>query len=84
MSEPLQPSKLADLVLGVAAPGQPFLPLAYYDRDGDCIEFLATGEPFYGEQVNALVTVYRSQETNERIGFLIANVSGLMGLPARP
>ncbi len=38
---------------------------AVYDPDGDCIEFLARPEPFYGERIDDLITVYYSQETHE-------------------
>lgn len=59
----------------LARPAEQFEPTATYDRDGDCIEFLAKPEPFYGERVDDLVTVYYSQETNEVIGSLIKGVS---------
>jgi len=49
--------------------------MATYDPDGDCIEFLAKPDPFYAERVDALVTVYCSQESNEVVGSLIKGVS---------
>jgi hypothetical protein len=58
-------------VLEVA--GQPpprFTPTAYYDPDGDCIEFLASPDNFYAERVDDLVTVYYSEETGAVIGSL--------------
>lgn len=57
-------------------PAERFEPTATYDPDGDCIEFLAKPDPFYGERVDDLVTVYYSQETDEVIGSLIKGVSG--------
>ena len=45
--------------------------VATYDLDGDCIEFLARPDPFFAEQVDDSLTVYRSQETGEIIGCLI-------------
>jgi hypothetical protein len=59
----------------LARPAEQFEPTATYDPDGDCIEFLAKPDPFYGERVDDLVTVYYSQETNEVIGSLIKGVS---------
>jgi hypothetical protein len=64
------------LKLAVGAPA--FEPTATYDADGDCIEFLAKSDPFYGERVDDLVTVYRSQENGEIIGSLIKGVQSLL------
>lgn len=59
----------------LAQPVEAFQPAAVYDPDGDCIEFLAKPDPFYGERVDDLVTVYYSQETGEVIGSLLKGVS---------
>jgi len=59
----------------IARPAEQFEPTATYDPDGDCIEFLAKPDAFYGERVDDLVTVYYSQETEEVIGSLIKGVS---------
>ncbi|MGH7138245.1 MAG: hypothetical protein ACREHD_21035 [Pirellulales bacterium] len=59
----------------LARPAEQFEPTATYDPDGDCIEFLAKPDPFYGERVDDLLTVYYSQDTNEVIGSLIKGVS---------
>jgi len=59
----------------LARPAEQFRPTATYDPDGDCIEFLAKPDPFYGERVDDLVTVYYSQETGEVIGSLVKGVS---------
>lgn len=59
----------------LARPAEQFEPRATYDPDGDCIEFLAKPDPFYGERVDDLVTVYYSQDTNEVIGSMIKGVS---------
>ncbi len=52
-----------------------FKPVATYDEDGDCVEFLAKPDDFYAERIDDLVTVYYSQETNEIVGSLIKGVS---------
>ncbi|GMU24540.1 MAG: hypothetical protein AMXMBFR13_46140 [Phycisphaerae bacterium] len=59
----------------LARPAEQFEPIATYDPDGDCIEFLIRPDPFYAERVDDLVTVYYSQETNEVIGSLIKGAS---------
>ncbi len=53
----------------------PFVPIATYDSDGDCIEFIASPDSFYAERIDSLVTVYYSQETKEIVGSLIKGVS---------
>ncbi len=62
-------------VLSQVPADQRFLPTAVYDADGDCIEFIAAPHSFYAERVDTLVTVYRSQETDEIVGSLIKGVS---------
>lgn len=59
----------------LAKPAGQFKPKAIYDRDGDCIEFLAKPDPFFAERVDDLVTVYYSQETGEVVGSFIKGVS---------
>lgn len=49
--------------------------IAHYEKDGACIEFFASSEPFYAERVDELVTVYYSQETKKIIGSQIKGVS---------
>jgi len=67
--------EFAKRMLLMAKPAAEFHPTATYDKDGDCIEFLAKSDPFYAERVDDLLTVYYSQETNEIIGSLIKGVS---------
>ena len=54
-------SDFAAHLLKLAQGAPAFQPSATYDRDGDCIEFLATPDAFYAERVDDLVTVYYSQ-----------------------
>jgi hypothetical protein len=67
--------EFAKRVMLLAEPEEPFKPVATYDPDGDCIEFLASPDPFYAERVDDLVTVYYSQVTDQVIGSLIKGVS---------
>jgi ABC-type amino acid transport substrate-binding protein len=58
-------------------PVDTFEPFAFYNADGDCVEFFAKGEKYYGERVDDYVTVYRAVETGEIIGSVIKNVRAL-------
>ncbi len=64
-------------VMRIASPKGPFEPTAYYDRDGDCIEFIAKPDDFYAERVDGILTVYRSRKDNEIMGSVIKGVSSL-------
>ena len=61
-------------VLSQVEEGRQFQPQVSYDRDGDCIEFLASNDMFYAERIDSLVTVYYSETTGEIIGSLIKGV----------
>lgn len=67
--------EFAKRMMLLARPAEQFEPTATYDPDGDCIEFLAKPDPFYGERVDDLLTVYYSQDTDEVIGSLLKGVS---------
>ena len=68
-------SEFARRMTLLAHPAEQFNPIATYDPDGDCIEFLAKPDAFYAERIDDLVTVYYSQETDEVVGSLIKGVS---------
>ena len=51
-----------------------FEPFAYYNPDGDCIEFFIAGEMYYGERIDDFVTVYRDIDTEVIIGFVLKNI----------
>jgi hypothetical protein len=68
-------SEFAEQMLQLARSAPAFEPTATYDRDGDCIEFIAKPDSFYAERVDDLVTVYFSHGTNEVVGSLITGVS---------
>jgi hypothetical protein len=67
--------EFAKRMMLLAGHAEQFEPTATYDPDGDCIEFLAKPDPFYGERVDDLLTVYYSQDTGEVIGSLLKGVS---------
>jgi hypothetical protein len=62
------------VLTGVRPASEPFTPAARYDPDGDCIEFLAVAESYYGERIDDLVTVFYSHRTGEIVGSLIKGV----------
>ena len=67
----------AELYEMFGTPVETFEPFAFYNADGDCVEFFAKAESHYGERINDYVTVYRAVETNEVIGSIIKNVRAL-------
>jgi len=68
-------SDFAAHMMGLTRDVQPFQPSAVYDRDGDCIEFIAKPDSFYAERIDDLVTVYLSHDDNEIVGSLVKGVS---------
>jgi len=68
---------LAGFIDGMPLPSGDFEPTAFYDPDGDCIEFLFASDDYYGERIDDLVTVYYSRTSGELIGSLIKNVSNI-------
>lgn len=52
----------------------PFRPMATYDADTDCLEFLASNESYYAERIDALVTLYCSHETDAPVGLRLKKV----------
>jgi len=66
--------EFAKIVLAAPSPTEPFQPTATYDPDGDCIEYLIKPDNFYAHRVDELLTVYRSEETDELVGSFIKSV----------
>lgn len=58
----------------IRKPDEQFAASAYYDHDGDCIEFFAKADPYYAKRIDDLVTVYLSMDTDEVVGSLIKGV----------
>ncbi len=54
-----------------------FSPTAYYNKVGDCVEFIVSSDSYYSVRIDDLVTVYYSYETKEIIGSVIKGVRGL-------
>jgi hypothetical protein len=73
-----QESNFADLVLSKFDPNRTFEVQVYYDRDGDCIEFITSNEDFFAERIDSLVTVYYGRESKQVIGSLIKGVHSII------
>ena len=65
----------AKLVLDRAETPALFAPTAYYDPDGDCIEFVAKPDSFYGKRIDDLLTIYYSHDSGEIVGSLLKGVN---------
>lgn len=74
---PLTNDEFAAKIAELARAPEQFSPTAYYDPDGDGIEFLARPDNFYAQRVDDLVTVYYSEETGAVIGSLLKGVTPL-------
>ena len=53
-------------------------PSAFYNNDGDMIEWYNEQVPYYGERVNELITLYRAEEDDRIVGGCIKNIAHLM------
>ena len=73
--KPLTNEEFGKVVMDLASPERPFVPKAIYDADGDFIEFVVKTDDFYAERIDDLLTVYRSEETDELVGSYIKSVS---------
>jgi len=51
-----------------------FEPMAEYNPDGDCIEFLVSNEPYYAKILDGWVTVYYGEKSGDVVGAQIKGV----------
>ena len=51
---------------------------AWYNPYGDCIEFRSVNEAVVGDRIDCWLTIYRSAQTNEPIGFQLKDVMALV------
>ncbi|MBS3821586.1 MAG: hypothetical protein GVY16_03650 [Planctomycetes bacterium] len=56
----------------------PEIPLVTYIPEGDCIEFVFSGDNYYAERIDGLVTVYYSEANGEIVGSLIKGVRSFL------
>jgi len=74
----LTSEQFAEYITNLEQQAPPFKPVATYDPDGDCIEFLAAPVSFYGKRIDDLVTVYYDNDTNEIVGSLIKGIRRML------
>ena len=68
--------ELNDLILRHARkPGEPFRPLAYYNPEGDSIEFIFSEEEYTAERIDSFVTVYVGDESGDLVGSVLKDVT---------
>jgi hypothetical protein len=71
-------SDLARELLDIAGQPSDYRARAYYDPDGDYIEYLSKPDSHDDERVDSLVTAYYSIDANELIGAKIKGVKALL------
>jgi hypothetical protein len=59
-------------------PFQGFHPHPFYSKEGDFLTYYFRGDEAYADRVDDILTVYRSMESNELVGFKIKGVRHLM------
>ncbi|HZW09296.1 MAG TPA: hypothetical protein VFF69_05275 [Phycisphaerales bacterium] len=74
----MEPAEFARMIWDKFGSDGPFEPGAYYDPDGDCLEFFLTNEAFKGERLDKWVTVYRGRRSGKIVGSMIKNVRELL------
>lgn len=67
-----------EFVLSKVPSGEPPLPMATYNAEGDCIEFFISRKNFYADRIDDILTVYRSIETDEIVGSVIKGLRGFI------
>lgn len=50
---------------------------AYYDPDGDSVEFLAENVAYHAQRIDQTVTVFVSDDNERLVGYHLSNVSRL-------
>lgn len=57
-----------------------FDPQPWYNQYGDCVVFHASEEEAYADRIDLILTLYRSVETDEVIGFQVKGVRAIVEL----
>ena len=64
----------AQYVLSGVSESQSEEPRAFFNEEGDCIEFLISNERFHAVRLDSLITVYYGYESGKPVGSLIKGV----------
>jgi hypothetical protein len=80
MGNPIWKNYMASLLeyLEQNRPAKEFRPVLQYIPDGDCLIFYFKPDAAYAERVDELLTVYRSEETEELTGCEIKGVQCIL------
>ena len=50
----------------------------WYNQDGDCIQFQTTDVAIVADRIDEYLTIYRSAENNEPVGFQLKDIKALI------
>jgi len=66
--------------------GLEWKPNAFYNPDGDMIEWYNEQDNYYAERVNEFITLYRADEDDRVVGGCIKNIAHIMNpeVPVSP
>lgn len=67
---------LKDCVAGLARP-EPGDPKPWYNPEGDCIVYQIHDEAIVADRIDDILTIYRSAQTGNPIGYQITGVTAL-------
>uniref|UniRef100_A0A7C2JYG9 Uncharacterized protein n=1 Tax=Schlesneria paludicola TaxID=360056 RepID=A0A7C2JYG9_9PLAN len=67
-----------DEMVAAANQAPVFAPHAFFNADGDCVEFIASDESYYAERVDSRLTVYYGQESGQPVGSLIKGIKSIL------
>ncbi len=73
MSNPQEIWQAIDELGGVSSA---FSPMAWYNPDGDCLEFHLSNESYYARRLDGWVTVYIGEDSGEIVGGVVKGVKG--------
>lgn len=59
-------------------------PCAFYNEDGDLIEWHSERVRYYGERVNEIITLYRAEDDDRIVGGCIKNIDYILGNREKP
>ena len=77
MTGPDQEYAVAVRELASSAEGE-FMPFALLNEDGDCVEFFVSQKDFYSRRVDAYLSLYFEEGTDEIAGFVIKNITQIL------
>lgn len=75
----LSNQEFANRIFEIAgAPVEHFEPFAFYNTDGDCIEFFVSQDDYFAERIDDYLTLYLDMDTEQIVGFVVKNVKRIL------